>query len=226
MSALFEVHSFVNKFLTLCNNGETANLSLKCQDGKTVIDLQLHLPSVPPPPPYHPQSPPPRAGPSPSRVRRSARRAHYRAANNASKTEEVSADLSRTIFPSDVNINTAEQAANGIASDDIKNSIRSKIEDIATTREADQLSAQQTVYCTPVEQAVTLKTPHQHDQEQTSTSSESFHELARPCELGDTISAHPQLICNYCDKAFESEESLREHTSIEHRSGRIRFRRV
>ena len=70
--------SFVNKFL--CNNGERIKLSLKCHDGKTVIDLQLHLQFIPPPAPYHPQSPPPRVHPTPSRVRRTARRPHSRAA--------------------------------------------------------------------------------------------------------------------------------------------------
>ena len=220
MSALFEVHSFVNKFLALCNSGESANLSLKCHDGKTVIDLQLQLPSVPPPPQYHPRWPPPRSGPSPSRVRRSARRAHSRAANYASETEEVSADCSRTNFNSDSTTNTAEQAAKDDATDNTKDLTLSQVEDIGTTRQGDQFPAEQTVNCGPVEQAVTIQTSYEHNQEQTSTSQESFH------ELGDTISTHQQLICNYCDKGFENEEILREHTSIEHRSGRIRFRRV
>merc|ERR1712081_86402 len=105
MGALFEVHSFVNKFLNLCNNGESASLSFKCHDGKTVIDLQLHLPSIPSPT-YHPQH----VRPSPSRVRRSARRAQSRAENDASKTEQVSADADCSSFHSDLTTNSAEQA--------------------------------------------------------------------------------------------------------------------
>ena len=32
------------------------------------------------------------------------------------------------------------------------------------------------------------------------------------------------LVCNYCDEGFENEDFLRDHTSTEHRSGRIRYR--
>ena len=43
-------------------------------------------------------------------------------------------------------------------------------------------------------------------------------------------SAHQQLknllICNYCDKGFANEDMLRNHTEIDHRSGRIRYRRI
>ena len=80
MAAAQEVHSFVTKFLNLCKSGKNADLSLKCKDGKTVINLQLDLESSPsdvstfiPPPPY------PRPRPSPSRMRRCARRARARA---------------------------------------------------------------------------------------------------------------------------------------------------
>ena len=77
MTALHEIHSFVNKFLNLCNNGERANLNLKCQDGKAVINLQLDL-DAHVLPPYH-QHQRTRVHPTPSRVRRSARRAQARA---------------------------------------------------------------------------------------------------------------------------------------------------
>ena len=84
MAAAQEVHSFVTKFLNLCKSGKNADLSLKCKDGKTVINLQLDLESYPsdvstciPPPPYPPRQIYPR--PSPYRMRRSARRARARA---------------------------------------------------------------------------------------------------------------------------------------------------
>ena len=93
MSTLFEVHSFVNKFLNLCHNGKSASLSFKCHNGKTIIDLQLQLSSIPPPSYHsHPQSSPQHVRPSPSRVRRLAQRAQSQAENDASKTEQVSAD--------------------------------------------------------------------------------------------------------------------------------------
>ena len=83
MAAPHEVFSFVNKFLSLSLNGENANLSLQCDHGKIAINLQLHLRQCPPPP-YSP-NPPPRSQPrqhhqpSPSRLRRSTRRAYARA---------------------------------------------------------------------------------------------------------------------------------------------------
>ena len=84
MAAVQEVHSFVTKFLNLCKSGKNADLSLKCKDGKTVINLQLDLESYPsdaftfiPPPHYPPRQRCPR--PSPSRMRRCAQRARARA---------------------------------------------------------------------------------------------------------------------------------------------------
>ena len=83
MAAPHEVFSFVNKFLNLSGNGESANLSLQCDHGKVTINLQLHLEQCPPPP-YYPHPPPrpqprPHHQPSPSRLRRTTRRAHARA---------------------------------------------------------------------------------------------------------------------------------------------------
>jgi len=79
---LNEVYNFVNKFLNLRNNGYNATLSLQSQDGRVMINLQLHIPSCPPQPrqsypPPHPSRT--RSRPSPSRVRRSSRRANARA---------------------------------------------------------------------------------------------------------------------------------------------------
>ena len=94
MAAPQEVLSFVHKFLNLCRNGESANLSLQCDHGKVAINLQLHLRQCPPPP-LHPhrqprQHPRPFQQPSPSRLRRSARRAHAHAQNEkVTKTEKV-----------------------------------------------------------------------------------------------------------------------------------------
>ena len=94
MAAPQEVLSFVHKFLNLCRNGESANLSLQCDHGKVAINLQLHLRQCPPPP-LHPhlqprQHPQPFQQPSPSRLRRSARRAHAHAQNEkVAKTEKV-----------------------------------------------------------------------------------------------------------------------------------------
>ena len=33
------------------------------------------------------------------------------------------------------------------------------------------------------------------------------------------------LVCNYCDKEFENEVLLQNHTRIDHRSGRVRIKR-
>ena len=212
MSALVEVYSFVNKFLTLCNNGESADLSLKCHDGKTVINLQLDLSSVPPPP-YHPQVSPPCVRPSPSRLRRSAQRAHSRAVNTASKTEEVSADCSpQTTLHSDKTENTAEQAAED-GTNDTENVLEFKVEDDAIIQQEEKV-----VGFLPAEEAVPLQSP-QHEQEQNSQESLSH-------KLNDTVSGYQQfeLVCNFCEKGFGNETLLKDHTIIEHNSGRIRYR--
>ena len=78
---LKEVFNFVHKFLDLRKKGDNATLSLQCQEGKVTINLQLHLPSYPRPQ-YQSTPPPclhPRYRPSPSRARRTARRAYARA---------------------------------------------------------------------------------------------------------------------------------------------------
>ena len=95
---LNEVFNFVNKFLDLSRTGKNANLSLQCQDGRVVLNLQLQLPTYPPPQ-YHPRQPShpyPRA--SPSRVRRSLRRADARAKkaeNDALKIPQNLTQLSK-----------------------------------------------------------------------------------------------------------------------------------
>ena len=117
-----EVFNFVNKFLDLSRTGKNANLSLQCQDGRVVLNLQLQLPTYPPPQ-YHPRQPShpyPRA--SPSRVRRSIRRADARAKkaeNDALKypfktntAEQVAAESSPTAEKAaDDSVDKAEQAS-------------------------------------------------------------------------------------------------------------------
>ena len=34
------------------------------------------------------------------------------------------------------------------------------------------------------------------------------------------------LICLFCDKKFENEDLIKDHTNIEHKSGRLRFKRI
>ena len=56
--AAHDVHSFVQKFLNLCNEGKTAHLNLECCAGKAFVNLRLDL-AVSPPQSYAPQHPPP-----------------------------------------------------------------------------------------------------------------------------------------------------------------------
>ena len=84
MTAHQEVYNFVNKSMSLCKNGENANLSLQYNHGKAVVNLQVHLRQYPPSP-YHPHRPPrpspetsPYQRPSHSQLRRSKRREHAR----------------------------------------------------------------------------------------------------------------------------------------------------
>ena len=96
MAAPHEVYSFVNKFMSLCRNGEKANLSLECNHGKAVVNLEVHLRQYPPPA-YYPHPPPPRPSPeprpyqhpSPSRLRRSKRREHAREEKKVAKINET-----------------------------------------------------------------------------------------------------------------------------------------
>ena len=105
-----EIFNFVNKFLNLRENGENATLTLKCQDGKVAINLQLHMSLCAPPPcykPHPPHRPRPCSRPSPSRVRRSARRAAAR----AESAEKADADI---VLPTS-KTDTTEQVAIGSA---------------------------------------------------------------------------------------------------------------
>ena len=130
MAGLQEVHSFVSKFITLCNNGKQANLAMRCKGGRAVINLQLHL-AEPfhdyPQPSHHPH-------PSPSRVRRSARRAHARAANaeRANSTEQVAASHSFN--------NIAEKATPNNVNNEV---LKSEFVDHATDRNRNKLPAEQ-----------------------------------------------------------------------------------
>ena len=56
MAAHQEVYNFVN-FMSLCKNGDNANLSLQYNHGSAVVNLQVHLRQYPPPP-YHSHRPP------------------------------------------------------------------------------------------------------------------------------------------------------------------------
>ena len=76
MAAHQEVYNFVN-FMSLSKNGENANLSLQCNHGRAVVNLQVHLRQYPPSP-YHPHRPPrqspetsPYQHPNPTRLRQS-----------------------------------------------------------------------------------------------------------------------------------------------------------
>ena len=89
----YDVHSFVQKFLNLRNEGKTAHLNLECCAGKAFINLRLDLDDAPPQS-YAPQQPPPprRMRCSPSRRRRSVRRAQAdknRNDSNSPATEQV-----------------------------------------------------------------------------------------------------------------------------------------
>ena len=108
MTAMHEIYSFVNKFMNLCDNGKNANLNLKCQDGKIVINLQLELEShVNQPYQHRPRS---RKQVTPSRVRRSARRARARAGKTEPHYPSSTEPVSATSSP---NKHTAEKAASG-----------------------------------------------------------------------------------------------------------------
>ena len=86
-----ELHSFMTKLLNPRRAGKNARLTIECLDGKTYVNLQLHLESPPEPVYYHE----PRPRPTPSRLRRRARRENARntaAANASVRDTAVQAD--------------------------------------------------------------------------------------------------------------------------------------
>ena len=75
-----ELHSFVAKFAALWKTGKSARMSLECEAGKIIFNLQLQLsPHHPPQHEHHPS----KKKESPSRLRRRARRAEARLATAA-----------------------------------------------------------------------------------------------------------------------------------------------
>ena len=225
MTALQEVQSFVAKFLNLCNSGKSANLNLKCRNGRAVINLQLNLDDhpPPPPPPYH-QERRPCKRPSPSRLRRSARRAQTRA-------ETVSNEPSQTVNP-------AEKAAveNDASSKDIKvkNSqlhckSQNPAEQVVNFDTGDQPEFQ---HPPPQHQASEqeLRTDSVHESEGNEDEKKTESEVSKPSHslnmnefTNIQEDVRKRLVCNYCQKVFENEEELRNHTLTEHNSGRIRY---
>ena len=227
MAAEFEVYSFVNKFINLSRNGEKADLSLNCEHGRIVVNLQLHLHEGPPAP-FHPYPPPrpqqrPYHHPSPSRLRRSERRRAQaeQAVTKHDKTEQVSCiknyanDKAEEVFEvesQDILV-TAEKAGSITEVNPVQTQLHqlnsNTGEAMSRTTETLQKSDDD---CVPAVQAVPVppppQPPHPHEQEQFFTSNQQFI-----------------LICNFCNKEFETEEVLKDHTSIEHKSGRIRFQR-
>ena len=208
---LNEVFNFVNKFLNLRKNGEKATLSLECQDGSVSVNLHLHLPSYPPPR-YEPHQPPrtsPCSRPSPSRVRRSKRRADARAhAAAKSDIEQASqahapqipaeqADTDITRDNSSNQVDYAEEALrNTIISDNFKDDIEGNDAEEASDKEIPALNHSEA-----------------NTAEQADLPVDDSKRLSKNC-----------LVCNYCDQGFENEEELRDHTEIKHGSRRIRYR--
>ena len=81
-------------FQTMWQAGTNACLRLECHAGEAWMNFQVHLHHPPPPPPIRPPPPfhsqePPRKSPSPSRLRRRARRAKLCTAENAAVTSGV-----------------------------------------------------------------------------------------------------------------------------------------
>ena len=102
-----EVWNFVHKFNNLLNTGKNATLSLKSQNGKISINLQLDLHAD-----IIPQKLTPRhKRPSPSRIRRTERRARARddAAAAESAAPVASSSVQAVLLQSSKK-NTAEQA--------------------------------------------------------------------------------------------------------------------
>ena len=101
---------FLDKFREMWRDGLDARLAVECHAGQAWVSVHHRLPC----PPYSPQSP--RRRPSPSRIRRSARRAHARAAaaqavpSPVQKTSAATTDIAIQTEMSDTVDDTAAQA--------------------------------------------------------------------------------------------------------------------
>ena len=211
MAAMHEIHSFVNKFLNLCHSGKNADLTLKCKNGKTVINLQLDLDSCPPDayphttPPSHPaRARPPYARPSPSRMRRTARRA--RARNDSAENVAVIHSTSPTEAEKSA-IENVDASILLITDAAVKNTIKE------TIHQNDEKSQ-------PEDQATAEKEVHEVDPDPDQATGEKD-----VCEV-DPREFDADLVCNFCDQVFRNEVVLQEHTEIDHNTRRARFRRL
>ena len=221
-----EIYNFVNKFLNLRENGEHATLSFNCQDGRLSINLQLDLSPCPPPgyKPHPSHRPSPCFRPTPSRLRRSARRAAARA-ESAEKADTNS-------FPPTFNSNTTEQVADmstPTKTADVSNVIdeaeqaSSSNEDVIHLHSHQLLAEQATPRCRPQNDCVyVIKTKEDVVLDATIDD----EEVKKANDEKVSSDKQFELVCNYCNEGFEHERALKDHTSIEHNSGRIRFRKI
>ena len=230
-----EIFNFVNKFLNLRENGEYATLSLNCQDGRLSINLQLHLSSCPPPgyKPHPSHRPSPCFRPTPSRLRRSARRAAARA-ESAEKADT-------NVFLPTFNFNTTEQVAarsTPTKTTDESNAIDEAEQASSSNEEviqhhSHQLPAEQaSPRCRPQSDCVNVMKTEEESRPVSNCTDVELDRTIDDEELtkandGKISSDQPfELVCNYCNESFENEGALKDHTSIKHNSGRIRFRKI
>ena len=233
---LQEVYNFVNKFLDLRKNGENATLSLKCQDGSVSVNLQLHLPSYPPP--RHEQHPPPRSSscsrPSPSRVRRSTRRAdaRARAAAKADNEKTSQTEVHAPKIP-------AEQAASDIQCDNFAKNVDNAEKAFGNAITSNNITDDvENIECN-AEEASSNISDQKPTQSEANTAEQADIPVAGSKEnnsdngninKSEATSGNDQfknwLVCNYCDQGFANEGVLRDHTEMDHGSRRIRYRRI
>ena len=152
MAALLEIHSFVQKFVTLCANGENANLSLQSKNGRITVDLQLHLHPTPPPPFYStpPSRPRPREyqqGPSPSCVRRSQRRAAARAEKASAEVLDLANVIAseKAVIYSTPNEYATDEAENAVQTEQVVSSTEDVISDIEQGQSGEPATINKTV---------------------------------------------------------------------------------
>ena len=218
---LHEVFNFVNKFMNLRKNGENATLSLQCHDGSVSVNLHLHLPSYPSPRYERHQPPQPRPGsrPSPSRVRRSTRRANARA--NAEKSDKEQAHAQQT---------PAEQAATDEKSlnqgDDAEEAIKNDITRSNLTDDVEVNKAEE-AFDKKGDEITQLQHSEANAAEKASLDEKVTESIQNKSEANSAnLQLKNLLLCHYCDQGFANEDLLREHTEIDHRSRRIRYRRI
>ena len=127
-------------------------------------------------------------------------------------------ESSKATAPAIEDDNAEEALRNAGAKSNLKNGIQSDNAEEAFAEKSDDKSNSQHPEAYTAEQADIPKYNYDAEKATEFIKSKSKENSAKQ-QL-------KTLICLFCDKKFENEELIKDHTNIEHKSGRLRFKRI